>query len=230
MTPERRVDFVRSSTKLSFSTLRCPSTSLVQTKRPIYISSMEAVRVRILGFGIACLVGLALAGCGTGSHEAATKTTPSAGTVGPGVHAGANKPPFWFSQCEHMIDGGLAAGACSQSQLEAAVQSGRMTEPGAFSIAITGRRTATAPGVVQVIGGPVRPGTVASFNGKPAKDEVIVLNCFVGGREYAIKLGRLRLKAGASARLAVRNGKPFAKVTRLVASQVTLRYQYAPGT
>src|SRR5207247_10719125 len=47
-------------------------------------------------------------------------------------------------------------------------------------------RTGTASGVVQVIGGPVPPGTVARFSGTPANDEVVVLNCFVGGREYAV--------------------------------------------
>jgi len=142
------------------------------------------------------------------------------------AHGGdRGQPPFWFSQCEHMIDGGLAAGACSESQLQAAVGAGRMAERGSFSIAIAGRRTGTAPGVVQVIGGPVAPGTVARFSGKPANDEVIVLNCFVGGREYAVKLGRVHMQVHASARLAMRNGRPFAKLTQLAARQVTVPYR-----
>src|SRR5216117_961004 len=98
-------------------------------------------------------------------------------TVASAGAADRAQPPFWFSRCEHYLDGGLGAGACSESQLEAALRAGRMAEGGSFSIAIAGHRTGTASGVVQVIGGPVPPGTVARFSGTPANDEVVVLNC-----------------------------------------------------
>jgi hypothetical protein len=141
-------------------------------------------------------------------------TTATAGSLGDG---------FWFSQCAHIIDGGLTAGACSQSQLKKAVAEGRMAQPGQFSIQTGGHHTGTAPGVVQVIGGPARPGTVFTLTGKPAADEIVVFNCMSNGHEYAVIVGGIRLGRHALARLTLVNGLPSVRLTRMTATRRVTR-------
>jgi hypothetical protein len=120
-----------------------------------------------------------------------------------------------LAACKTWYDGGLAAYACSPSELRRAVSAGRLRARGSFSIKVDGRRTANAGGLVQVIGGPISRPTSVQLIGKPPTDEVIILNFWDrgAGREYAIRLRNVTMQQ-PKARIAmtVTRGRPGIKL------------------
>jgi hypothetical protein len=128
--------------------------------------------------------------------------------------------PFAFGKCASWYDGGLAAFACSPSQLRKTVAKNRLRSRGRFSLHVRGRHTGTAPGLVQVVGGPLAPHTSVRFVGRPFADEIVVINCMVQRKEYAIALTRLSLHGHApTALLTIRGGRPAAALRGITARQ-----------
>ena len=119
--------------------------------------------------------------------------------------------------CSTWMDATLAAGACSGAQLRQTLARHRLSKHGSFSLAISGRRSATAPGLVQVVGRLLRPGATIHLSGLPAKDEVVILNCLVKGREFQLRLSSLRLRKRAAATVQLIDGQPRALLTRMKA-------------
>jgi hypothetical protein len=115
------------------------------------------------------------------------------------------------------MDESLAAAACSNAQLRRAVARHTLSERGSFSLLISRHRSATAPGLVQVVGRLLRPGAVLRFRGAPAKDEVVVLNCFVSDHEFQLRLSSLRIRAKAKARIVLTDGRPRVVLSRMKA-------------
>ena len=119
---------------------------------------------------------------------------------------GATKAPPQ-SQCATWFDIGLTAFACSPTQLNQAFRTFALPKRGQFTLLVRGHRTGTAPGLVQVVGRPLNLGEVVRFRGKPAKDELAILNSVIHGKEYLIRLSRIRMHAHATAKVAFADGK-----------------------
>jgi hypothetical protein len=131
----------------------------------------------------------------------------------------AIRPPQ--SRCSAWFDTGLAAFACSPSQLANAVQHFTLPHRGRFTLLVAKHRTGTAPGLVQVVGSPLRIGDTVRLVGKPARDEIVILNCLVGAKEYLIHLSRIRVKTGATAKITLVTGR-VRPVLRRVTARVTV--------
>lgn len=129
-----------------------------------------------------------------------------------------------FGVCANWFDGGLAAFSCSQSSLSDATATHQIVAtPGSLSLAVPHRRTATAPGLVQVGGGPLRGRVVVRVAGVPAPDQVIGLNYTVGKRTWFVSLKGLRVRGGASVALTPLGGKPTVRLDRLSARSIVVR-------
>jgi hypothetical protein len=50
-------------------------------------------------------------------------------------------------------------------------------------------------------------GDVVRFRGKPAKDELVILNTVIHGKKYLIRLSRIRMHPHATAKVALVDGK-----------------------
>jgi hypothetical protein len=118
----------------------------------------------------------------------------------------AAKPPRQ-SRCATWFDTGLTAFACSPTQLMRAVRAYTLPKRGQFTLRVAGHRTGTAPGLVQVVGPPLKLGEVVRMSGKLAKDEIVILNTIVNDREYLIRLSRIRMGSRATARVALAGGR-----------------------
>lgn len=138
--------------------------------------------------------------------------------------------PFALGVCSNWYDTGLTAYACSQRTLTTTVNRGKLASRGAFTISTPGHHSGAAPGLVQVVGGPVRVGTVFALRGKPARDEVVILNCFYRRRVWAIKLSQLRMRATATAVIVVRGGRPTVRLRRIAAAITTVDATPHPQT
>jgi hypothetical protein len=117
----------------------------------------------------------------------------------------AKAPPQ--SQCATWFDTGLTAFACSATQLDRAFRTFTLPKRGQFTLLVPGHRTGTAPGLVQVVGRPLNLGEVVRFRGKPANDELVILNTVIHEREYLIRLSRIRMHAHATAEMALVDGQ-----------------------
>jgi hypothetical protein len=94
---------------------------------------------------------------------------------------------------------------------------------GSFTLVVKGHRTATAPGLVQVVGLPLHVGALIKLQGKTAKGEYIVLNCMVGIKEYLIRLSTIKARTGGSITISLKQGRPVAALRRIQANvRVTL--------
>jgi len=140
----------------------------------------------------------------------------------------AASPSFVISRCSSYYDGALAAFACSPSELTRAVKENQLTRSGHFSITVKGLHTGTAPGLVHVLGGPLRPGAVLRFAGRPAKDEVVKVNCFYRQKEYVTTLTKIAWGRFPHAALLLREGRPYLRLVGLRAKQATTVLKPSP--
>lgn len=128
---------------------------------------------------------------------------------------------FMLEYCETWYDLGLAAFACSPSQLQKAVVNGKLRAHGSFSLTIRGYRTGASPGLVQIDGGPLKIGAVISPHGTPVHDEMIIINCLVGNRVYAIEMSNIKISRASKIRLVLRSSKPTVSLSGLSAKVKT---------
>jgi hypothetical protein len=122
----------------------------------------------------------------------------------------AGKGTFPLGRCGTWYDGDLAAFACSPSKLARAERVGRFDGHSNFTIRIRGRRGGSGPAFAQVIGGPVRIGARVELLGKPAADEIVIVNVGPPRTEYAIVLKHIKMPRKASLQVIRKAGKPAA--------------------
>jgi hypothetical protein len=80
-----------------------------------------------------------------------------------------------------------------------------------------------------MIGGPLPPGTKLTFAGKPAADEVAVVNCYLNRHVYAIRLRSFHLVNGRGEAVIVLKGRtPTLRLTGIRGRMAT--FLVAPGT
>jgi hypothetical protein len=145
----------------------------------------------------------------------ACSETPEGGPVPFSLHKGTKArsqrvtSPARLSleeKCSSWTDSELAASACSPTDLRLANERHQLSKPGQFALLISGRRTATAPGLVQVVGSPLRVGESIRLRGTTAKDEAITLTCRVGKKFFVIRLRAIRTGSHAMIKI-IGNGR-----------------------
>lgn len=131
--------------------------------------------------------------------------------------------PFAPGECSTWFNVGLGAFACSPRQLARTAKQHAFDQAGVFKLTTSGRHTGTAPGVVQIVGGPLHDGGTVRFAGHPQSDEIVAINCLHLKRVYTIVLTHLHLTAtSATARITIgRDGRPHLKLSGLSARQST---------
>ena len=129
-------------------------------------------------------------------------------------------------KCSSWMDRELAASACSPASLKLAHEQHQLSKPGQFSLLIRGRRTATAPGLVQVVGTPVRLGELVRLRGKMAKDVTIILICRVGRKLFEIRLSAVRARSDANIRIIADGRRPH---VLLHSMKATVKFTLIPA-
>lgn len=125
------------------------------------------------------------------------------------------------TKCAAWFNAALSAFACSPTRLHAAVVNHQLHQKGGFTLRIAGHRTGSAPGLVQVVGGPLKVGTRVAFVGTPSRDEYASVNCSYHSKLYTITLKNIRVQRGATMTVVLRGGRPYGSLVNLRADQTT---------
>jgi hypothetical protein len=94
----------------------------------------------------------------------------------------------------------------------------QMRQHGAFTILIPGLHGGAAPGLVQVLGGPLTRPTTARLVGKPETDEIVILTYSTGSHIWAATVTHLRITLGASISIragSVKDGTPSVRLHKM---------------
>ena len=110
--------------------------------------------------------------------------------------------------CHNWLGEGVAAVACHERTMRGALRERRLGRDGSFTIRLVtqDRRAATAPGLAQVLGRPLRVGERATVSGRLPRDSELLIRVGRGQRLVTAVFDHLRPVHGR-ATLAVRRGK-----------------------
>jgi hypothetical protein len=114
----------------------------------------------------------------------------------------AKRPSSVVDECATWYDPQLAAFACSPSELRQTVANEKLNTSGTFSLSISGLHAGTAPGLVQVLGGPLTRPTTIRLRGRTHPDEVIKLTYSSEHRIWTVTLTNIRATVGATVTIA----------------------------
>jgi hypothetical protein len=135
------------------------------------------------------------------------------------VGSAANQPSA-LGRCLTWYDGGLAAFACSPSRLAAAVKDRRLHGTGSFRLVSPGRHSSTVPGLTQIMGGPFTMPATLKLLGKPARDQIIIVNVQSGKGSFRVTLRSIQMhRRTAALRIAIKGNLPAAIMSGFSADQ-----------
>lgn len=130
------------------------------------------------------------------------------------------------SACGTWFGPEVAALACNPSQLGTSIRARRLGRSGLFSIRISGRRTrqASAPGLSQFVGKPLKPGAKVIVRGRGARSTALYLRIRTSRKRiYEAKFNDLALSR-RSGRATVRVQPPPAAVrSKIALPRITLK-------
>ena len=108
------------------------------------------------------------------------------------MHGSASSPA---AECNSWFGENVVASACAAVPLARALGAGRLHQPGTMRLQIVGRsrRSASAPGVAQLIGDPLQVGDRLLVSGSGSQGATLVVRVLSGRHTYAARFERLHL-------------------------------------
>jgi len=115
-----------------------------------------------------------------------------------------------FKRCKTWASVGVAATACDERLLGEAITKRRTHVPGALHLSAMGRRSGNAPGLAQLIGGPLRQGEVVRVDGASTANTTLTLHVILEKRLYELHVRGLgRSGVHTRLRMSQQNHRPI---------------------
>jgi hypothetical protein len=126
-------------------------------------------------------------------------------------------PPANAHTCRGWFGFGIAAVACDQKALNAALRMHRFARHWTLHLRAKGRQSGDSPGLAQVLGEPLVPGEAITVTGTASARTILLLQVRVGQHRYVLRIRYLAIRPKRGVRvlhLAFRGGKPTIRIGR----------------